>query len=59
MTLLRHVAMLRRTPLPHVQALGAVSLWDLSFMATKGALEELSPATLVFTRFGLEAALLD
>jgi drug/metabolite transporter (DMT)-like permease len=39
-------------------ALVAVTLWGLSFVATKVALRELSPITLVFTRFALGAAIL-
>ena len=44
--------------LPHVAAFGAVALWGVSFVATKAALDELTPVTLVFTRFGLGTGLL-
>ena len=43
---------------PHLAAFGAVTLWGVSFVATKAALVELSPVTLVFTRFALGTALL-
>jgi len=36
----------------------AVILWGLSFVATKAALREISPITLIFTRFALGTALL-
>ncbi len=38
---------------PRAAALSAVILWGLSFVATKAALHELSPLTLIFTRFAL------
>lgn len=38
---------------PRLAALGAITLWGLSFVATKAVLDELSPATLVFVRFAL------
>jgi drug/metabolite transporter (DMT)-like permease len=34
-------------------AFAAVVLWGISFVATKAALRELSPVTLIFTRFAL------
>jgi len=43
---------------PRLAALLAVVFWGLSFVATKLALRELSPTTLVFVRFALGAALL-
>lgn len=43
---------------PRVGALIAVVLWGLSFVATKAALQELSPTTLIFIRFALGTALL-
>jgi drug/metabolite transporter (DMT)-like permease len=43
---------------PRLGALLAIILWGLSFVATKAALQELSPTTLVFTRFALGTALL-
>ncbi len=43
---------------PRLGALAAVVLWGISFVATKAALREISPVTLIFTRFGLGTALL-
>ena len=43
---------------PRLCALAAIVLWGISFVATKAALVEISPVTLIFTRFGLGAALL-
>jgi drug/metabolite transporter (DMT)-like permease len=43
---------------PRLAALAAVVLWGISFVATRAALREIPPVTLVFTRFGLGAALL-
>ena len=39
-------------------ALAAVILWGISFVATKAALREISPSTLIFTRFALGVGLL-
>lgn len=39
-------------------AFAAVVLWGVSFVATKAALREVSPVTLVFTRFALGVAVL-
>jgi drug/metabolite transporter (DMT)-like permease len=39
-------------------AFAAVVLWGVSFVATKAALREVSPVTLVFTRFALGTAVL-
>ena len=39
-------------------AFAAVVLWGVSFVATKGALREVSPVTLIFTRFALGVAVL-
>lgn len=39
-------------------ALTAVVLWGISFVATKAALRELSPVTLIFTRFAMGVAIL-
>lgn len=39
-------------------ALAAVTMWGVSFVATKAALQELAPVTLVFTRFALGLAVL-
>jgi drug/metabolite transporter (DMT)-like permease len=38
---------------PRLAALAAVALWGVSFVATKAALRELSPITLIFSRFTL------
>jgi len=43
---------------PRLGALIAIVLWGLSFVATKVALREVSPVTLVFTRFAMGTALL-
>lgn len=50
--------MTRDTLLPRSAALAAITLWGISFVATKAALAEASPITVVFTRFALGAALL-
>jgi drug/metabolite transporter (DMT)-like permease len=39
-------------------AFAAVVLWGVSFVATKAALRELSPVTVIFTRFALGTAVL-
>jgi drug/metabolite transporter (DMT)-like permease len=39
-------------------AFAAVVLWGVSFVATKAALREVSPVTLIFTRFALGVAVL-
>jgi drug/metabolite transporter (DMT)-like permease len=39
-------------------ALAAIVLWGVSFVATKAALQEVSPVTLIFTRFALGVAVL-
>ena len=39
-------------------ALAAIVLWGVSFVATKAALREVSPITLIFTRFALGVAVL-
>ncbi len=43
---------------PRLAALAAVVLWGISFVATKAALREIGPVTLIFTRFALGTALL-
>src|SRR6266513_2876833 len=43
---------------PRIAALLAILLWGCSFVATKAALREISPPTLLFARFGLGVALL-
>ncbi len=40
-------------------AIGAIVLWGISFVATKAALREISPVTLIFIRFALGTALLE
>jgi len=44
--------------LPRLAAFGAVVLWGVSFVATKAALLQVSPITLVFSRFALGTAFL-
>ncbi|MGQ0721288.1 MAG: DMT family transporter [Candidatus Eiseniibacteriota bacterium] len=43
---------------PHAGVLVAVIAWGISFVATKVALVELTPVTLIFSRFGLGVVLL-
>jgi drug/metabolite transporter (DMT)-like permease len=43
---------------PRLQALLAIVFWGISFVATKAALREVSPPTLIATRFALGVALL-
>jgi drug/metabolite transporter (DMT)-like permease len=43
---------------PRLGALVAVVLWGISFVATKAALREISPVTLIFSRFLIGTALL-
>ncbi len=43
---------------PRLSALLAIVLWGNSFVATKAALREVSPPTVIFTRFTLGTALL-
>lgn len=43
---------------PRLGALVAVVLWGISFVATKAALREVSPVTLIFTRFLIGTLLL-
>jgi drug/metabolite transporter (DMT)-like permease len=43
---------------PQLGALLAVIFWGISFVATKAALRELSPVTLIFARFAMGTALL-
>jgi drug/metabolite transporter (DMT)-like permease len=52
------VTLSRSTIVPRVAAFAAVILWGISFVATKAALREVSPITLIFTRFALGIALL-
>jgi drug/metabolite transporter (DMT)-like permease len=47
----------RRIP-PRLGALLAIIFWGISFVATKGALREIAPVTLIFCRFALGAAVL-
>jgi drug/metabolite transporter (DMT)-like permease len=44
--------------LARLAALVAVVLWGISFVATKAALREISPVTLIFTRFALGVGVL-
>jgi drug/metabolite transporter (DMT)-like permease len=43
---------------PRLAAFAAVVMWGVSFVATKAALREVSPVTLIFTRFALGVAVL-
>jgi drug/metabolite transporter (DMT)-like permease len=43
---------------PRLAAFIAVVFWGISFVATKGALREVSPVTLIFIRFSVGAAML-
>src|ERR1051326_2276708 len=43
---------------PRVGAFIAVIFWGISFVATKAALREISPITLIFLRFAIGAVLL-
>jgi drug/metabolite transporter (DMT)-like permease len=52
MTLARSVLAAR------LAAFAAVVMWGVSFVATKAALREVSPVTLIFTRFALGVAVL-
>jgi drug/metabolite transporter (DMT)-like permease len=44
--------------LPYLEALFAVSVWGASFIATKVALQEVSPDTVVWLRFAMGVAIL-
>jgi drug/metabolite transporter (DMT)-like permease len=48
----------RSAGVARLAALGAIILWGISFVATKAALREVSPITLIFTRFALGTAVL-
>src|SRR5215216_4505584 len=43
---------------PRVAAFLAIVMWGMSFVATKAALREISPTTLIFTRFAMGTTLL-
>src|SRR2546423_7531743 len=49
---------LNKRPSPYVAALIAVLLWGVSFVASKAALRDISPITLLFTRFAIGTAIL-
>jgi drug/metabolite transporter (DMT)-like permease len=49
---------MRGAGFPRLAALAAIVLWGISFVATRVALVEISPVTLVFTRFALGTMLL-
>ena len=44
--------------MPRLGALVAVAMWGISFVATKTALREISPTTLIFTRFAIGSIVL-
>jgi drug/metabolite transporter (DMT)-like permease len=52
------VTLSRSAVIPRLAAFAAVIMWGISFVATKAALREVSPITLIFTRFALGTALL-
>src|SRR6266581_4371740 len=43
---------------PRIAAFIAIVFWGISFVATKAALREISPVTLIFTRFAIGTGLL-
>jgi drug/metabolite transporter (DMT)-like permease len=45
-------------PLPILEALFAVTVWGASFIATKVALQDVSPVTVVWLRFGMGVVIL-
>jgi drug/metabolite transporter (DMT)-like permease len=49
---------LKATTLGRLAAAGAIALWGVSFVATKAALRDVSPVTLIFTRFALGSIVL-
>src|ERR1043166_6369563 len=49
---------MRKTLPPPIALSLTILMWGCSFVATKAALRELSPVTLIFTRFALGTALL-
>src|SRR5262249_19817442 len=49
---------MNRNLLPLLAALFAVIFWGISFVATKAALREISPITLISVRFAMGTALL-
>jgi drug/metabolite transporter (DMT)-like permease len=51
-------ALRMKDPFARLAAFAAIVLWGVSFVATKAALREVSPVTLIFTRFALGVAVL-
>ena len=49
---------MKKTLLPQIAVLLAVTFWGISFVATKAALRDVSPVTLIFMRFAMGTALL-
>jgi drug/metabolite transporter (DMT)-like permease len=49
---------LKATTLGRLAAAGAIALWGVSFVATKAALRDVSPVTLIFTRFAFGSIVL-
>lgn len=45
--------MTKSTALPYLEAIFAASVWGASFIATKVALQDISPVTIVWLRFGM------
>jgi drug/metabolite transporter (DMT)-like permease len=46
------------SPMPRLLAFVAVVFWGISFVATKAVLREVSPVTVIFTRFAIAAIVL-
>jgi len=49
---------LKYRPSPYIAALTAVLLWGVSFVASKAALRDISPITLLFSRFAIGTLIL-
>ena len=47
----------QRSAIPYLEALFAVVVWGASFIATKLALRDVSPATVVWLRFAMGVAI--
>jgi drug/metabolite transporter (DMT)-like permease len=49
---------MQRSTVPYLKALFAVVVWGASFIATKVALRDVSPATVVWLRFAMGVVIL-
>ncbi len=49
---------MKRNWIPYVEAVFAVAVWGISFVATKTALRDVSPVTVVWLRFAIGVAIL-